>query len=46
MNDHGHREFSAGGAPSRWRSLLPVSLLLLIALTQIVLSRTSALSPW
>jgi hypothetical protein len=30
----------------RWRMLLPVALLLLVAGTQVILARTSGLSPW
>ena len=34
------------GGTGRWRSWLPTALLLLIAVTQILLTRTADLSPW
>ena len=34
------------GGTGRWRSWLPTALLLVIAVTQILLSRTADLSPW
>ena len=34
------------GGQQRWRTILPVALLLSVACVQIVLTRTSGLSPW
>lgn len=39
-------ESAEGREASRWRSLLPVVLLITIATTQILLAKTAALSPW
>jgi len=39
-------EGSGPGERQRWRSLLPVALLLSVAAAQVVLARASGLSPW
>ena len=35
-----------GAARQRWRTLLPVALLLTVACAQVILTRTAGLSPW